>query len=289
MSIVGLTTVHDEAQTIGRAIKSYAQICDEIVALDVGSTDGAIEIVKDLGVEVHHHDWTVYSKANAHMLELAHNRADYALLFSATETVEVTEPLPERMDAPVYVVKQVDSAGVVMRSARFFDTTIDWHCPDPVHANIEPHFLDERRELPGVTVTIHDDDGRRTGKLERYRDELEAWLLDHPEDAGSTYYLATTYYFLGCPQAALGLFQRRARMSQGDVQAWHAQYMAGVCLVPMDFVEGAKLMIDCLRTYPHRMEPVYTLEQMLHQMREQTPMPTEGCDLNYVGPEAYLA
>ena len=279
--------MHDEAQTIGRAIKSYGQICDEIVALDVGSTDGAIEIVRDLGVEVHEHEWTVYSKANEHMFQLARGRADYALLFSATETVELTEPMPDVMDAPIYVVKQMDH-GVICRSARFFDTSIDWTSPDPVHANIEPQFLEERRELPGVTVTIHDDDGRRPGKLARYRDELEAWLLDHPDDASSLYYLATTYYHLGCVQAAGPLFARRAQMTTGDVQAWHALYMAGACRMHSDIVGGAKLMLDCFSSHPERMEPLWTLENVLHQIREKTAMPTEGTDLNYVSAEAYL-
>lgn len=287
MTIVGLVPVHDESQTIKRALDSFGKVCDELVVLDVGGTDGAIEIVRDMGVEVVDHPWKTYAKANECMLDVAKDRGDYALLFGSTETVEQTEPMPEILDAPKYVMKMV-THGAIIRSDRMFDTSIEWTCPEPVHANIQPHFFKEQRELTALTIWSHDDDGRRAGKLERYRDELEAWLLDHPEDARSTYYLATTYYFLGCKQAALGLFQRRARMTSGDVEAWHANYMAGGCLMEMDFVEGAKMMIECLRSHPDRMEPVFTLEHALHQIRERFAMPTEGVDLNWVNPEAYL-
>ena len=287
MSIIGLVPCHDESQTIIRAVESFGKVCDDLVVIDVGGTDGAIDLVRDAGVEVAEHPWQTYGKVNKFMLDLAKDRADYALLFGATETIEQTEPMPDVLDAPKYILKMI-THGAIIRSDRMFDTTIDWECPDPVHANIKPHFFEEQRELSALTVTSHDDDGRRSGKLERYRDELENWLLDHPEDARSTYYLATTYFFLGCPQAALGLFQRRARMTSGDVEAWHATYMTGACLMPMDFVEGAKMMIECLRTHPDRMEPVWTLEHALHQIREQKKMPTEGVDLNWVNPEAYL-
>ena len=291
-TVVGLTTIHDEKGTIGRAVKSFQPLCDAIVALDVGSTDGAADIARDLGVEVVEREWQGFADANVALLDLARERGDYALFFAATETVEQVGDLPS-LTAPLYVVPTMNN-GVVLSVDVLFDTSVAWTCSGPVHSNIQPFFFDERGYLPELLVTKHEDDGRRRGKLLRYRDELELWLANHPHDTRSTYYLASTYYFLGNEHTACGLFERRAAMSRGDIEAWHARYMAGVCMMRFDFPTGARLLLDCIAERPDRMEPVWTLEQALHILREQKAVPDkrelmEKGELQWLSEEAYLA
>lgn len=286
MSLAGVLMIHDESKTVGRAVESFGQVCDPIIGLDVGSTDGAVDIARDLGVEVHAQEWTTHGAAAETLLTLARDRADYTLLFGATETVSVREPLP-KLTAPMYVLETVQD-DVHFRTERIFRSGIDWTCPGPVHSTMQPPFYDEREELDSLLITVHDDDGRRPGKLARYRDELEAWLLEHPADTRSTYYLAQSYYWLGALGAAGGLYYRRAQMSHGDVESWHALYMAGVCTMAYNFEEGASMLLQCVRQRPDRMEPVATLEQACHQLRQQRKMPTEGNELLWLSPSAYL-
>ena len=287
MTLAGVVMIHDEAGTIGRAVESFAQVCDPIIGLDVGSTDGAVDIARDLDVEMHAQEWTTHGAAAETLLALSRDRADYTLLFGATETMTLRRPMPAKLTAPMYVLETVQDR-VHFRTERIFRSGIDWKCPGPVHSTLQPPFYDEREELDAILINVHDDDGRRPGKLARYRDELEAWLLEHPADARSTYYLAQSYYWLGALGAAAGVFYRRAQMSNGDVESWHALYMAGVCTMAYNFETGAAMLLECVRRRPERMEPVHTLEQACHMLRGKAKMPTEGNELLWLSPEAYL-
>lgn len=284
MSLAGLFTIHDESATVARAVESFGKVCDPLIGLDVGSTDGAAEIARELGVEIHQREWDGFTGANETMLELARGRADYALIFGCIETVEQVAELPA-LKAPKYLLP-VHSQSVMFWSDRIFDTTIEWTNPGPVHSGIQPHFMDERERLPAFEITSHDDDGRRPGKLERYRLELAAHLKTHPRDPRSTYFLASSYYYLGMEHTAAGLYKRRAEMTSGDEESWHAAFMAGVCELHYDFAHGMELLIAAYRQRPARMEPLYVLEQACRQAREQTAMPAD--ELLYVQPEAYL-
>lgn len=286
MTIAGVVMVHDEKQTIGRAIASFRRVCDPIIVLDVGSTDGAIDIARELGAEIHAQTWTTHGDAAETLLRLARDRADYALLFGATETIEQTGPLPDKLDAPVYLLP-ARKEGVVFYTERLFKSGIDWTCPGPVHSTVMPLFLEERQPLDAFMIEWWDDDGRRPGKLERYRKELEEWLKTHPRDTRSTYYLAQAYFFLEHKHTAAGLYKRRAEMTQGDEESWHSLYMAAVCELHYDFARGAAMLIEAHRRRPHRMEPIWILQQACHQVREQTALPGTD-DLLFVMPEAYL-
>jgi hypothetical protein len=286
MSLCGVVMIHDESQTIERAIASFGKVCDPIIGLDVGSTDGAADMARSMGALVYREEWTTHGAAATTLLAEAREHATHALLFGATETVEQVAPLPDLNGTPKYLLPTHQN-GIVFRTERIFDTAIDWTCPGPVHSSIRPDFFEERRDLDALEITTHDDDGRRPGKLARYRDELETWLEDNPHDHRSVYYLAQTYYFLGARSAAAGLYKRRAAMSNGDVEAWHALYMAGVCEMAFDFPSGAALLLQAQRMMPHRAEPLETLEQACHMLRETLTVPTEG-ELSFVNPAAYL-
>lgn len=285
MAIAGVLMIHDEAKTVARAVESFGQVCDSIIGLDVGSTDGAVELARDLGVDMHAQEWTTHGAAAETLLRLARDRADYALLFGATETVEQVAAIPDELDAPVYLLTALKD-GTEFQTCRMFRSGIDWTCPGPVHSTVKPDFFEERRHLPALRVTVHDDDGRRPEKLERYRVELEEWLKDHPGDSRSLYYLAQSYYFLGHHATAGGLYALRARMSDTDEEAWHSLYMAACCEMTYNADRGMQALLECWRRRPNRMEPLHIIEQVCHQIRQQTPLPTDAT--LFVLPEAYL-
>jgi hypothetical protein len=286
VTLAGVLMIHDEAGTVGRAVESFRQVCDPIIGLDVGSTDGAVDIAREMGVEMHEQEWTTHGAAAERLLKLSRDRADYTLLFGATETMELVEPLPKKLGAPVYLLP-TQKDGVHYRTERIFKSGVEWTCPGPVHSSIQPPFWDERRDLAAISITQHDDDGRRPEKLARYRDELEAWLLEHPDDHRSTYYLAQSYYHLGAMHAAAGCYTRRAQMSNGDVEQWHSMYMAGCCTMAFNFEQGAAMLIEAFRRRPERAEPLHALEQACHILREKMTVPT-GDDLLWIMPEVYL-
>jgi len=283
----GLLIYHEEHKTIARSIESLAKVADPLVGLAVGKMEGAVDIARDMGVEIYKQseEWTTHGPAAEELLRITRDKGDYTLYGGAVETYELTGELPE-LTAPVYLVPSLHE-GIRHNSERVFKSGIDWTCPGPVHSAIQPPFWEERRVLDNLLITRHDDDGRRPEKLARYRDELEVWLQDNPHDHRSTYYLAQSYYFLGQIAAACGLYKRRAEMSNGDVEQWHSIYMAGVCEMAFNFENGAMMLLDAFRRRPDRLEPLYTLEQACHELRKRAKAPTEG-DLLWMLPEAYL-
>lgn len=62
----------NESAYIDKAIKSVA-LCDEIIVVDCGSTDGTQEIATKLGANVVHHPWQGYAKQKQFALELCKN------------------------------------------------------------------------------------------------------------------------------------------------------------------------------------------------------------------------
>ena len=49
--------VRDEARLLGRILADASNVCDELVVLDTGSTDGTREIAEELGATVHDLAW----------------------------------------------------------------------------------------------------------------------------------------------------------------------------------------------------------------------------------------
>jgi glycosyltransferase involved in cell wall biosynthesis len=72
----------DEAAKIARAIRSLA-VADEIVVVDSGSRDATVEIARQCGARVVHHDWEGYAAQKNFAAQLA--RHDWILSLDADE------------------------------------------------------------------------------------------------------------------------------------------------------------------------------------------------------------
>lgn len=63
----------NEASTIRAAIEAV-QALDEIIVVDSGSTDGTVEIARELGAKVVHQDWLGFAKQKAYALSLCRHQ-----------------------------------------------------------------------------------------------------------------------------------------------------------------------------------------------------------------------
>ena len=61
----------NEERTIAAALAAVAEIADEIVFLDSGSTDCTVEIAKSFGVRFYHQDWLGYAEQKNKAIDLA--------------------------------------------------------------------------------------------------------------------------------------------------------------------------------------------------------------------------
>ncbi len=79
--------VKNEAPSLGQALASVRDLCDELVVVDTGSTDGTPELAARLGATVSTFPWTG-SFAEARHASLARCTGDWILLLDADEAVE---------------------------------------------------------------------------------------------------------------------------------------------------------------------------------------------------------
>ncbi len=82
-----LILCRDEENYIERALKSVRDIVDEIVAVDTGSEDKTLEILKENGVKIVHHIWK-NDFSEARNTGLLHATGDYVFCMDADEYLE---------------------------------------------------------------------------------------------------------------------------------------------------------------------------------------------------------
>ena len=95
----------NELQVIGTALSSCQILCDEMIVIDTGSTDGTIEIAKSYGAKVFSHEWAGFSDARNRSLKEAASEwvlyldADEELMSGAAEHIrEAIESAPAEVD-----------------------------------------------------------------------------------------------------------------------------------------------------------------------------------------------
>ncbi|MGC8668452.1 MAG: tetratricopeptide repeat protein, partial [Chthonomonadales bacterium] len=76
--------VKDEERYLQECLQSVKDAADEIVVVDTGSSDRTVEIAKDFGAKVVHHEWTDDFSA-ARNVSLDHATGDWALWIDADE------------------------------------------------------------------------------------------------------------------------------------------------------------------------------------------------------------
>jgi (heptosyl)LPS beta-1,4-glucosyltransferase len=86
LPLSGVVITLDEADRIARCIASMRAVCDEVIVLDSGSTDGTIEIARSLGARVEHRDWDGFARQKNAAIERA--RHGWVLLLDADEWLE---------------------------------------------------------------------------------------------------------------------------------------------------------------------------------------------------------
>ncbi len=75
----------NEDRTIAAVLAAVAEIADEIVFLDSGSTDRTVEIAKSFGVRFYHQDWLGYAEQKNKAIDLA--SGEWVLSLDADEVL----------------------------------------------------------------------------------------------------------------------------------------------------------------------------------------------------------
>ena len=86
LQLSGVVITLNEADRIARCIASLRAVCDDVLVLDSGSTDGTLDIARALGARVEHRDWDDFARQKNAAIERA--RHPWVLLLDADEWLE---------------------------------------------------------------------------------------------------------------------------------------------------------------------------------------------------------
>lgn len=86
LPLSGVVITLNEADRIARCVASMRAICDDVLVLDSGSTDGTQAIAQALGARVEHRDWDDFARQKNAAIERAKHR--WVLLLDADEWLE---------------------------------------------------------------------------------------------------------------------------------------------------------------------------------------------------------
>ena len=136
--------VRNEAQLLGRCLRSIAPLSDEIVVVDTGSADGTDEIARDAGARVIRHRWDG-NYGRARNVYLREARAEWILVIDGDEAIA-------RRDVPALkdlTRKTGDGYRLTVRNY-----TADFNVAWNFHANDGTYKAEERfSRCPGWTRT----------------------------------------------------------------------------------------------------------------------------------------
>lgn len=112
--VTAVVLTRDEEANIRRCVSSLGW-CDQILVIDSGSTDGTLEIARDLGAEVYHQDWLGFAQQRQWAMEHPAVRNDWVYFVDADEWV--SEALSLEAAA---AVDQADAVGFSQRRRTIF-------------------------------------------------------------------------------------------------------------------------------------------------------------------------
>lgn len=269
--------VKNEERVLARCLRAAKPAITHWSIVDTGSTDRTREIIAeelaDIPGKLHERPWVNFGHNRTESFELAREtlwdlgvpwERTYCLLLDADHELDATRPLPELTHAG-YSLAQIDQA-ISYTNTRLIRADSDWRCVGPTHeywtcdgavtADLDQWFINDHT------------DGARTGKWERDEQLLTAYLLEHPDDPRTLFYLGQTLQDLKRWDEAIEYYARRAAIRPAfEEERWMAQLRIGRCHLFAGRHElGVAALLQAFNERPGRAEPLYYLA---HHYRER--------------------
>lgn len=261
--------VKNESSVITRCLSSTLPIIDYWVIVDTGSSDGTQDIIKDhmkkVGVpgELHERPWVNFEHNRNEAIELAKGKADYLFFIDADEflTYEDGFKLPE-LDKDYYY-GTISFSGTKYDRIKLVSNKLDWEYVGVLHEALVPlasYTLGHIDKMDNVVTT----EGARSKDPQKYLKDakiLEDALVNEPDNARYTYYLAQSYRDAGEHAKALEVYEKRISMGGWDQEVFVA--MLGAAQMQETLSMPKEIVINGYnRAYQFRrsrVEPLYFL------------------------------
>jgi glycosyltransferase involved in cell wall biosynthesis len=223
--------VKNEQGVLDRCLTSAREAVDEIIVVDTGSTDDTIEIARDHGATVLHHDFADLDFAAARNRSLDAATGDFALVLDADETLHPDSAGLIRLlaaDNPSagYVVnrhnRRTGERATVDHAVRLFARRPAFRYRNRVHETIDTAIIEAggRLRRSHVIIEHHLPTTEREAEKNRlYTRLLQRDLADDPDNIDRLTFLAAEHHKLGDFRAATEVAERIAGLLPDDFDA----------------------------------------------------------------------
>jgi tetratricopeptide (TPR) repeat protein len=235
-----LMILKNEAQNLERSLAPVADLFDEVVVVDTGSSDATKEICVDLGARVFDFTWwDDFALARNYSIEMAQSDWLFWLdgdnAVSRADVASLRRALPENGPAVLWGLELVESTGGRLWQKRCFANHPEARFKGRVHEQLvhPPHW-------PGLATSVlirhwgYDDPQKVRQKGEYYLGLLELMLDEDPEDFYARFQAARCLINLRRFEEALAglcrfVDQKEARRKNPQLWA-HGHFLLAQCL-----------------------------------------------------------
>lgn len=270
--------VKDEVKVLPRLFSSVKDYIDYYVIVDTGSTDETIALIRremeqyGLPGEVHEREWKNFGFNRQQALELAvqADKCEWVLFVDADEELGVSDPkFYEKLEPGVSYNIEKHHSGERYAVPQLININAnEWRWEGPVHEYIVRVAGPERSETRhDVWIIYHSGEGARShgvSQEEKYlRDAkiLEEYLMEHPGDPRSQFYLGQSYKDAGHFEKAYEAYQKRVELGGWIQERFMAQLNTGQMAILLKMPESVILQhfLDAYEMRPTRAEALHAL------------------------------
>lgn len=229
MKIIVTTIMKDESPEFLERWARSALDADELVLVDTGSTNDAVECAKDLGITVHEiliQPWRFDVARNTNLALLPHCGlvvkldVDEVLLDGWRDALE-DAPLADRYSYRYIWNHRPDGSPDVEFAADHTHSRYGWMWEHPVHESLRSTTGDTPTvHVPGMTIEHHADNSKSRSQ---YLPLLKQAVLEAPQDDRMAHYYARELFFRGYWVEARAEFVRHLALPSAVWAAERAQ------------------------------------------------------------------
>ena len=210
--------VRDEEERLPTCLDNVAELVDEIVVVDTGSSDGTVGIAKRYGAKIGFFEWCDdFAAARNESIKLA--TGDWILWLDADDIlpIECHDQIRQLVQQPrdrsfLFVLDDRGYEHISCLQMRLFPNRDGVRFEMPIHEQVTPSLA-----CLGIEVVPTEIKVRHTGyttpevvrqKKDRYLNVMERWLDKYPEDYRTRSHVALTYYSNGRMDDAIAAYSK---------------------------------------------------------------------------------
>ncbi len=271
--------VKNEEQLLPDCLKSIADITDQIVVVDTGSTDKTVEIARSFGAEIYNFTW-VDDFAAARNESLKFAKGQWILCLDADERLDAgSQPilisLVNSKDQSFFYdvcIRNLDQNGDptnLTTAHRLFPNYKDIRFQGKVHEQISKSARRQGLSEKQSGLILHHlgyglEEEKIRQKEKRNRKLLKQMLIQQPHNAYTHFTIAQHYDLAGNQQQAYEHYIKALRLKQFQprLKAALLNSLANLCISMHRLKEAQDYCIQSMNEYPVQCGAYYNLYRL---------------------------